>query len=62
MHFKDEIFERFRQDRKQKHGEDMSFIEAKERYLQLAHLFWILAHKVPKEGDPPRDPPPPPWL
>jgi hypothetical protein len=32
------------------------------RQRQLLHLYWILAHKPPEEGEPYRDPPPPPWL
>lgn len=58
----DEAFECFRQDMEEKHGEAMTLIEAKQRYLNLMHLFWILAHKVPTEGDPPHEVPLPPWL
>jgi hypothetical protein len=58
----DETFERFRQNMQEKHGEKMTFIESKVRYLNLMHLFWILAHKVPAEGESPYEPPHPPWL
>ena len=62
MFFNDETVERFRVRMTEECGEALSFIEAKERYLNLMHLFWILAHKAPKEGEPPRDPPLPPWF
>jgi hypothetical protein len=58
----DETFERFRQHMQEKYGEAMTPIEAKERYLNLLHLFWILAHKIPTEGEPPYELPFPPWL
>lgn len=62
MPITDETIERFRQMMKEKHGVELSFAEAKGRYLELLNLFWILAHKPPKEGEPPYEPPPPPWL
>ena len=62
MTFSDETIERFRVRMKEEFGEEFSFVEARERYLELAHLFWILAHKAPRAGEPPHDPPPPPWL
>ena len=34
--------------------------DAKQRQRELLHLYWILAHKPPEEGEPYRDPPPPP--
>jgi hypothetical protein len=58
----DEAVENFRRMMKDDHGVDLDFVEAKVRYLQLLNLFWILAHRAPKEGDPPYEPPPPPWL
>jgi hypothetical protein len=62
MLINDEIFEHFRQDMKERYGEEMTPMQAKERYLNLMHLFWILAHKVPTEGESPYELPLPPWL
>lgn len=52
---------RFQEYLKEHHGEELSFTDAKQRYLQFLHLFWILMHKAP-EGSPPYDPGLPPWL
>ena len=41
--------------------EDLSFAVAKGRYLELLNLFWLFAHKPPKEGEP-RDIPSPQWI
>lgn len=57
----EEKVERFRRMLKEQYGEDASFEEAKGRYLKILNLFWILSHKPPEPGEPPYDPPPPPW-
>lgn len=41
---------------------ELSFEEAKQRYHELLHLYWVLAHRPPNEGGPKEHPPPPPWL
>lgn len=61
MPITDETIEHFREEMKEKHGEDLSFAEAKGRYLELLNLFWLFAHKPPKEGKS-RDIPSPPWI
>lgn len=58
----DETFERFRQDMKERYCEEITPMQAKERYLNLMHLFWILAHKIPTEDEPPYEVHLPPWL
>lgn len=58
----DQRVENFRRKMKEDYGVEMTFAEAKGRYLELLSLFWILAHKPPKEGEPPHEPPLPPWL
>ncbi len=62
MPIMEETIERFRARMKADYGEDLSFADAKGRYLELLNLFWILAHKAPKVGKPLHEPPPPPWL
>lgn len=62
MPIDDQTIERFRQKMKDEFGEEMTFAEAKGRYLELLNLFWILAHKPPQEGELSYEPPPPPWL
>jgi len=62
MKIDDETVERFHTRLKEKHGEDLPFTDAKYRYLQLLHLFWILSHKIPTDREPPYDLPLPPWL
>ena len=43
-------------------GHDMTPAEAKGRYLKLLNLFWILVHVPSADGEPPYEPPSPPWL
>ncbi|OIQ73231.1 hypothetical protein GALL_451330 [mine drainage metagenome] len=62
MSIDDEVVENFRIRLKEKYGEHLSFTDAKYRYLQLLHLFWILSHKIPTDCEPPYDLPLPPWL
>ncbi len=54
--------ERFRTLMRDKCGLELSLVDAKVRYLQLLNLFWILAHKPPQRGEPPYEPPTPPWI
>jgi hypothetical protein len=58
----EESAERFRKLMKEECGVDLDAASAKTRYLPLLTLFWILAHRIPEEGDPPYEPPLPPWL
>ncbi len=58
----DADIERFRRQMNARCGVDVSFADAKIRYFQLLNLFWILAHKPPEKGEPPYEPPAPPWL
>lgn len=61
-HITDEDVENFRNMMKEECGADLDFVEAKVRYIQLLNFFWILAHRAPKKGEPPYEPPPPPWF
>lgn len=61
MSITDETIEHFREEMKERYDENLSFAEAKGRYLELLNLFWLLAHKPPKEGEP-RDIPSQPWI
>lgn len=58
----EESIEDFRRMMREEYRCDLDFDQAKVRYLQLLNLFWILAHRAPKPGEPPYEPPPPPWL
>ena len=62
MQIDDETIERFRIRLKERYDEDLSFTDAKYRYLNLPHVFWILSHKIPADREPPYDLPLPPWL
>ena len=62
MAISDEKVECFRERLKHEFGEELSFEEAKSRYMKMLNLFWILSHKPPALGEAPYDPPPPPWL
>ncbi len=62
MQITDETIDRFRARMEADYDEVLSFAEAKGRYLELLNLFWLLSHKAPKPGEPPYEPPPPPWL
>jgi len=62
MSIDDETIERFHIRLKEGHGEELSFTDAKYRYLNLLHVFWILSHKIPTDREPPYDLPLPPWL
>ena len=61
MEIDSETFERFRKRMKDTFNEEMTFEEAKHRHLELLDFFWLLAHKPPEEGEPPYEPPLPPW-
>ncbi len=61
MPITDETIDHFREEMKEKYGEQLSSAEAKGRYLELLNLFWILSHKPPKEGEY-HDIPSPPWI
>jgi len=60
-YFPDEKIEVFRKRLKDEFHEEVSFVEAKSRYLKILNLFWILSHKAPEHGHP-YEPPLPPWL
>ncbi len=62
MTINEKTIECFRRNIKEQYGEELSFVEAKGRYLNLMHMFWVLEHRAPRAGEPPRDPPPPLWL
>ena len=62
MDIRDDRVERFRWRLNEEFHEELSFEEAKSRYLKILNLFWILSHKPPEPGEGPYDPPPSPWL
>ena len=62
MHLADDEIKNYQERMEDLYDEELSFDDAKERLRQLLHLYWILAHRPPKEGKPPYTLPPPPWL
>lgn len=60
--FADEEIGDYQQRMKDLYHEEISFNDAKARLRQLLHLYWVLAHRPPAEGEPPYTPPPPPWI
>jgi hypothetical protein len=61
MPITDQTIEHFREEMKERYGEDLSFAEAKGRYLELLNFFWLLSYEPPKGGES-RDVPSPPWI
>jgi hypothetical protein len=61
MEISDAKIERFRKRLKDEFGDELSFGDAKSRYLKILNLFWILSHKAPEPGEAPYDPPDSPW-
>ena len=47
---------------KKVYDEEISEGQAIEDYTRLRYLYWILAHRPPKDAPTPYDPPLPPWL
>lgn len=43
-------------------SDEPSEVGTKQREIEILHLYWILAHEASNGREPPRDPPPPPWL
>lgn len=58
----DEQLENFRRHMQAELDTDLSVADAKGRYLELLHLFWVLGHEPPRQEEPREDPPTPPWL
>lgn len=60
--FNDDEIKEYQERMKRLFDEELSFDDAKQRLRELLHLYWILAHRPPKEGESPCTPPPVPWI
>lgn len=62
MSIRDKDVEGYRALIREIEGRELSFGEAKEEFTRIMHLWWIVRHRPPEEGEAPYNPPPPPWL
>jgi hypothetical protein len=62
MPIPDDQVDAFRRLQEDERGLPMSMEDARAQFTRLRFLWWSLSHRPPAEGDPPYEPPAPPWL